>query len=594
MIPIHFGVTGHRDILQDEIPAIKSKLRKLITEYKNSFVDTKFLMLTMLAEGADRLAAEVALECGVELIAVSPMPLYEYEKDFSNGNSLLHFRSLWNRAKERIELPPVADKDDSIIGINRERQYASGGAFLAAHSQILIALWDGSDNGKLGGTAFVVKSKLSGDYSAWRHSSRDESPLRIPDTGPVYHIEAKREQNAGNTNNNSVYFQFRGIAKNGVSVIYPESWFKAAQQLAETDSDLKDIKEEDLAEKYYRNILLQVNQFNHDVTNGSLITSEDVVRNCEQLYSSEFLTRGQGMLLHLYGAADSLAIKFQSKTIDHLLCIACFSFIAFATLGVFDQFLSGIWTYALFWYFIVAAYILYFVARRARYEDKFYDYRALAEGIRVQLSWILAGISENVTDYYLEKYAEKIPWLLVAINNGSMMANNESDIKQSMTLVRTNWVDAQYQYYSNRISTKEASLKSARSWAVVFIGLSLTLAITIGIWSWLVSGFSEFKNVICSPFGVEIKPYSLLMYGLTLCLAAAGVRTFIIEKRALQDEVSQYRRMAQIFRRGRKRIEEAVSTEEQHNVLRELGKEALAENGDWLLYQRSKPLEMKW
>ena len=52
--------------------------------------------------------------------------------------------------------------------------------------------------------------------------------------------------------------------------------------------------------------------------------------------------------------------------------------------------------------------------------------------------------------------------------------------------------------------------------------------------------------------------------------------------------------MAQIFLRGRKCLDELASYEEQQMVLRELGKEALAENGDWLLYQRSKPLEMRW
>ena len=47
---------------------------------------------------------------------------------------------------------------------------------------------------------------------------------------------------------------------------------------------------------------------------------------------------------------------------------------------------------------LVAAYALWLWSRRARYQTKYLDYRALAEGLRVQIFWRLAGISDAAAD----------------------------------------------------------------------------------------------------------------------------------------------------------------------------------------------------
>lgn len=42
-------------------------------------------------------------------------------------------------------------------------------------------------------------------------------------------------------------------------------------------------------------------------------------------------------------------------------------------------------------------------AKRGDFQNKFQDYRALAEGLRVQFFWRLGGLTDSVGDHYLLK-----------------------------------------------------------------------------------------------------------------------------------------------------------------------------------------------
>jgi hypothetical protein len=60
------------------------------------------------------------------------------------------------------------------------------------HSQILIALWDGADIEKEGGTWQIVKFKLEGIPGPY---APPQNPLDVVDTGPVYQIVTPRAKN---------------------------------------------------------------------------------------------------------------------------------------------------------------------------------------------------------------------------------------------------------------------------------------------------------------------------------------------------------------------------------------------------------------
>ena len=76
------GITGHRDIIEKDKPLLKKSIIELFRELKKECPYTPLLLLTPLADGADRLAAEAAIDEGIKYVVPLPLPKEEYEKDF--------------------------------------------------------------------------------------------------------------------------------------------------------------------------------------------------------------------------------------------------------------------------------------------------------------------------------------------------------------------------------------------------------------------------------------------------------------------------------------------------------------------------------
>lgn len=88
-LPFVIGVTGHRDLRDEDLPKLESAVAEIIEELKRHYLggdgETPIIILSALAEGADRLVARVALSLGAQLVAPMPMPVEEYRRDFLRG-----------------------------------------------------------------------------------------------------------------------------------------------------------------------------------------------------------------------------------------------------------------------------------------------------------------------------------------------------------------------------------------------------------------------------------------------------------------------------------------------------------------------------
>jgi len=89
--------------------------------------------------------------------------------------------------------------------------------------------------------------------------------------------------------------------------------------------------------------------------------------------------------------------------------------------------------------------------------------------------------------------------------------------------------------------------------------------------------------------------HKLLIIAVFVLAGLAGVLHTYIDKRALSEHTKQYERMGTLFtlaaQRMKKRLEEK-RTDEARRILLELGKESLAENGDWLMTHRNRPVDV--
>src|SRR6478735_6297643 len=99
-----FGVSGHRDTLGEDSAELRKQIGTVFDRFRLAYPNASFELLSPLAEGADRIAAEVALRAGIRLVVPLPMPQSEYERDFTTAGSLAEFHRLLAAAASVFEV----------------------------------------------------------------------------------------------------------------------------------------------------------------------------------------------------------------------------------------------------------------------------------------------------------------------------------------------------------------------------------------------------------------------------------------------------------------------------------------------------------
>lgn len=113
-------------------------------------------LVSALAEGADRIVASEALALGFELVCPLPFERHEYERDFADAGSVDEYRHLLDCAGAVLELDGCRETPE------RETDaYAAVGRVTLSQCDLLIAVWDGEDARGAGGTAEVVQEALT-------------------------------------------------------------------------------------------------------------------------------------------------------------------------------------------------------------------------------------------------------------------------------------------------------------------------------------------------------------------------------------------------------------------------------------------------
>ena len=93
----------------------------------------------------------------------------------------------------------------------------------------------------------------------------------------------------------------------------------------------------------------------------------------------------------------------------------------------------------------------------------------------------------------------------------------------------------------------------------------------------------------------EFTSYHFVLALMDLLVAMGAACSSYISTMACAEEAKQYQRMGELFFRGEQAMEKYLELgvlPGVKEIIIELGKEALAENGDWLLTKRSKPIEI--
>jgi len=380
LIPLYIGITGHRDIRDEDKPALKELIKKILNEKIRQCPDTPIVVLTPLAEGADRLAAWAAIECGISFICPLPMPENEYRNDFSSPESLQEFEILLKKAEMWFDIPlpeGTLAEDLQNSKAKREEQYYQIGFFIARYSQLLIALWDGIEHVKRGGTAHIVNLKRTGLPS--EHPQLKQK-LKNLQTGPIYHILTPRKTSDP-----------AGDMLSG-KMIYPD--YEGSDQSIAAAMD--------------RRFLKHIDTYNHDVKRHAYLLSEI------NLVPEQIIP---GTIARFQTITDVLATYFQTRRFFALKVLLVLTVIAFMFFQAYAEFWHKPLLLLLYPLTMGIGALWFLNANRRHYEQKHEDYRALSEAYRVQLFLDYAKIRANVSEYYLQKHKGELEWVIYALRS---------------------------------------------------------------------------------------------------------------------------------------------------------------------------------
>jgi nitrate reductase gamma subunit len=574
-IPLTLGITGHRDLREEDKEFLRNSVRKLFQFLRQHYPNTPLQLLSPLADGADRLVAQLALEENVQLLVPLPMSQDLYEIDFQTPDSKAEFLELLDKAHQVFELSLLEGNTRETIrdyGEARSKQYALAGAYIARHCHILIALWDGLPLDKAAGTSQVVQFKLTGDMEELPDKYKPQhGPLDVPDTGPVCQVITGRE--SGKPLNTSGEIRIR----------LPNN--KPGNHLTDLlSSDLKALNcfNQDV-EKYA----------NHPKRQRSIQKGQKYLLSDKLWQHLHDLSPAFQTMLGVYSTANTLARYFQSgfrQSTMAVLRIAAVMVILYGCYTSIEANLAILIGYLIL--FLGAAGILW-IAKWQRYHSKSLDYRALAEGMRVQIFWHLGGLPDSVADHYLRKQRGELTWIRSAI-----LALNVYDwveTLESLDNVHLHWIENQREWFLKSAKKNQHQAKKLGLWVkgLFALGMIFIVAMLVGHFSGILQPGSLWHN--------------LLILGIALAPAAAALLHHYAEKMAFDEQAKQYERMTALFSKASEELEKILIRQQQQSnesamsetdqkaaktILLELGKEALEENGDWVLLHRKRPLEL--
>ena len=434
--------------------------------------NTDILVLSSLAPGADSLVAEVALEtdhCTVKAPLPFPPDIYEKSDRFVRDDERQQYRNLLARVKEentfavrlRGEQAEPTDQQDNSDPRDRTKRYYAAGEYIARHAHLLIAISDHEhdkdsthDEDSMAVPAAVVKARQHGPR---RGVLDGDIGVGLPPGGPTLH-RYTCSQNNPNGPKDPPPFQLRVLLPEPLpgedephehadrKVDGPSFLDRIVRNLRrvlrlEPPPEEDEARERNEQEAEALNLFGRIAQ-NLDAFNATPVASEDKV---DEEMDRRFKDKAVREALKykwpdMYTAFRNLG-RWRRRAADRgyelgekhawslfalfwltFLAASFFHFCAHWHVEAGPEDHSG-WARVAFGLGALVmtgtSIALYSWCKPKRYAERGNDYRALAEGLRVQLHWNLAGLGQSVPANYMHRQRSELDWIRAAVRAAS-------------------------------------------------------------------------------------------------------------------------------------------------------------------------------
>jgi hypothetical protein len=566
-INFRIGVTGHRDILPDDVEGAREKSRELLSTIKSSMPATRITVISGLAEGADRIFAEAALALNMSVEAVMPMPLKYYKNDFDEASSAELDRILDTEAVQCIELPltPGLDADDNNWPEGaRNTLYANLSADLRRRSNLLVAFWDGKFKNLTGGTDDTVVKYLDA------LPGQNDAAIELTDAGGAplngeplaYWIPTRRISS--------------GQPASTVSGESLPCWLAASGEQFRQWPDRPDDFHQELTEfDRFNQQYLELSQ------SDSLLSYGNLLDGCADTLKEEARQFKQSD--QAYVMADSLALYFQARS-DRLFkwfslmtALMGVLFLVYAKLAAVPILLIGY--LALFF----GGVYLHKRGGKRQWFTRHLVYRCLAETIRVRFFLDLAAAREGANIHTLLETTginkfRGFSWIRHVLQSTNPVANLSSmetaKVEDRIDLVRRLWIEDQADYFerkTHQLHLHHLKLERIKKW--VIWGL---IAATVGL-----VFFKKFLLGIGLTEHLSLK--TLIIFLMGLLPFWLGVWEVYQSKMAVKELMWQYRNQSDNYSSTNQMLQDSTNVAYQRGLIARLGQTSILENFLWII-----------
>ncbi len=571
-LPVTVGVTGHRDLKDPDV--VRAELQQQFAMIQNRLPSSPLYAISALAEGADRIFAQVAIEMNWELHVVLPMRPDLYRDDFATEASKKEFDTLCRSAKTCVVMPTVVPGTEDRIteaGLYRNLQYASAGIYLAQRSHILFALWDGQPAVGLGGTAQIVSFRREGALSLDTLHNKEEAltpeilnllysanPLEERETGLVAIIYCARETQRGEapvvSGKQIMEIEWTDGARRADSfynLLRGHEDHDDSNKAGMTAQALRLLRRNNSKEERMRMgpILNDLNKINQDIekrvtVNPNLFDKDWGYNDVKEMFRTQNLNTK--VIL------DNIVSEKMQKSRFGLgfvfIVIGVFVLISSRSPGDPEGWLLISTTLSL----ILLACLIVLTKKTPWLKDRdnAIQLRAIVQGLVVQDFWNIAGIRDGVFQHYM-RYEGAIVRSTRFFLQGTGFAKsywNHSDAagisasQASVVIdyVTKNWIDGQINYYANTVRRKEKRKRLLSFFGKFLFSTGVLFLIITEI---RLYGLIDFGNII--PHAEIIM--HLIEHGSETLVALGAVALTYLEFVGDEEDAETYERAKEIF-----------------------------------------------
>jgi hypothetical protein len=620
-LPLVIGVTGHCDLCDTDIPLLRKEVEAVFDRLERDYANPHagaglkqlpsgaskpaegmpMIVLSTLAPGAEQLVAGIAIARGLRVIAPLPLPREQYRRDFEwdpdRPDTLMTFEAWMARPDlhklfvgyEKGSLP----EDVRLMGDKRNLQYRRAGTFIARHCDVLIALWDGKPDRTAGSAAEAVAFKRHGFPPDVSGSAR--ASLDAPETGPVIHIVTPRAMKRDTAAAVSV-------RPWGAGPVARER--DAARRLASAEH-IAELDHDHVLWRAFEASIRQSRDFNRDAARllASARGRTSAGQSFQQLFEVDPTkpeTKAAGLKAGtlasrwcvLFAVADALARRRESVFRRGWGFIAGLALFAFACVEAFAQLAPALASGSRLSRQIVdlallsggiaavtAIVILAAVAILHRHRERFLDYRALAEALRVAVFWTLAGV-EGAASAWPVRMPGELAWVKTCLLRQDLCDKVAPAPAARMPLNETSYDWIRRVWVSGRLTSLQnmaaRHLRSA-TWRVHGALAMAAVAAALLVFLLVLAGGAG--------AGPGEPARALLLFAIPVLPAVAAAVAGCTGTRAFHALARQHERMAALFARALAILPPAfdgTNADLVRDAVRTIGAEAMHETAAWV------------